>query len=110
MTIEKKLRHIWHEVFVKFNNKKLFQFADTCQNVVVSIDLDDKKPKSFLAKTRFKFHLSMCQACMNYYKFSQSLSKGMKTVKPKIQSPKSSELEALQKRLMAELANPKDKK
>lgn len=107
MKVGENIRKIWHDVFVGLNNKKLFRFADTCQNVVTGIDLNEK-PRSFVENARFKLHLSMCQACMNYYRFSKSLSGQVK--KSSLTPPaQSMDLDSLQKRLMAEMAKPKQK-
>lgn len=108
MKVGESVRKIWHDVFVALNSKKLFRFADTCQNVVTGIDLNEK-PRSFVENARFKFHLSMCQACMNYYRFSKSLSSEVKKISPLTPPSKHSDLESLQKRLMAEMAKPKQK-
>lgn len=105
--IGKKLRKVWHDVFVKMNNKPLFKFADTCQSVVTSIDLNDKN-RTFAQKARFVFHMSVCQACMNYYRFSKSVSTQMKrTSSLKPPSPPT-DLKSLQERLMSEIAKKKD--
>lgn len=107
MKLGESVRKIWHDIFVGLNNKKLFRLADTCQNVVTGIDLNDKE-RTLLETARFRLHLSMCQACMNYYRFSKSLSGQVK--KSSLAPPtKSMDLEALQKRLMAEMAKPKQK-
>lgn len=106
MKVEEKVRKIWHDIFVGLNNKKLFKFANTCQYVVTHIDLNEKD-RSLLENVRFKFHLSMCQACMNYYRFSKSLANEVKKTTPLSPPVKHNELESLQKRLMAEMAKPK---
>jgi hypothetical protein len=106
LKVGEKVRKIWHDVFVGMNNKRLFLFADTCKNVVTRIDLDEKE-RSFFEATRFRFHLSMCQACMNYYRFSRSLSNEVKKLSPLTKPHKHSDLDSLQKRLMAEMVKPK---
>lgn len=106
MSIGKKVRQLWHDVFVGLNNRHLFRFADTCRNVVTSIDLDEKE-RDLTSQVRFAFHLSMCQACMNYYRFSKTLARELKLNSAANPLPDNFQLESLQKRLNAEFANGK---
>lgn len=73
MTFTKKLRKIGHDLYYKNATASRLEYALKCQDVTAKIDLH-KKPESFSGFFRFWFHLSLCQACKNYYDVSQILS------------------------------------
>lgn len=77
MKLSQKIRKIWHDAFYKDASKERFEFALKCQDVTAGIDLHEK-PTTFSGQFRFWLHLSLCQACKNYYDLSKVLSKAVK--------------------------------
>lgn len=77
MKINKKIRNVWHAFFYKSASPRGIEFALSCQNVTSDIDLH-RKPSTLMGYLRFWLHLSLCQACKNYYDFSKVLSVAVK--------------------------------
>ncbi len=77
MKTSHKLRKFWHDLFYRLTLKKGRDFALKCQNVTADIDLK-RKPKNLSGYFRFRLHLSLCQACKNYYDLSQVLGKAVR--------------------------------
>lgn len=72
--LRKKIRHYWHNIYFAITADKGADFAMTCKEVTEEIDLPSSDSNS-LQKARVKLHVSLCQACHNYYSFSQILKK-----------------------------------
>ena len=77
MKFSQKVRQIWHDAFYKNASKERAEFALKCQDVTARIDLHEK-PNSFSGYFRYWLHLSLCQACKNYYDYSRILSHAFK--------------------------------
>ena len=77
MKFSQKVRRIWHEAFYKNASEEKVELALTCQDVTATIDLHEK-PTAISGQLRFWLHLSLCQACKNYYDLSKVLSKAVK--------------------------------
>lgn len=74
-----KLRHAWHNIYYKFAGEKATEFALRCQHVAEQVDLRSTT-RNELDTFRFYLHLSVCQACTNYYKMSRGLNQALKKV------------------------------
>jgi hypothetical protein len=72
VSLKNKLRHRWHELFYAVTGKTGEQFAMTCKDVSGEVDLGTA-PRQPLARVRFYLHLSLCQACANYFAASHAL-------------------------------------
>ena len=70
--LEKIIRYYWHDIYYFFASEKGIDFAMTCRDATEKIDLSDQS-KTAREKMRLKLHVSLCQACNNYYKFSHLL-------------------------------------
>ena len=77
MKLGHKLRHYWHEVYFSIFSESGVDFAVRCKDVTAHIDLRDR-PKGVLGQFRFWLHLSLCQACDNYMKFSLVLGEKLR--------------------------------
>lgn len=82
MKLSQKIRKILHDAFYKNASKERVEFALKCQDVTAAIDLHEK-PSTLSGHFRHHLHLSLCQACKNYYDMSKFLSSTVK------KSPKS---------------------
>lgn len=74
---KKIVRKAWHDIYYFWASKKGVDFALTCREATENIDLNDQA-KTAQGKLRVKLHISLCQACNNYYSFSRSLSRALK--------------------------------
>ena len=81
MKFGQKILQIWHGVFYKNASKERVEFALKCQDVTAGIDLHEK-PSSIKGHFRYWLHLSLCQACKNYYDLSKVLSNAVKKTPP----------------------------
>lgn len=70
--IRKKIRLYWHDLYYFLASKQGIHFAMTCKDATAKIDLNDQAV-TITDKTRLKLHISLCQACYNYYSLSQTL-------------------------------------
>jgi hypothetical protein len=75
--LEKLIRHFWHDVYYSIFSNKGVDFAMTCREATEKIDLSDQSKTSH-DKLRVSLHISLCQACNNYYKFSNLLKNALK--------------------------------
>lgn len=62
------LREIWYGIYYAVAPNTVQEYALTCKEAVSEINT--KKDRHF----RVKLHLSLCQACTNYDKYSRWLS------------------------------------
>ena len=76
MSIGKKCRHLWHDAYYKFATENGVEFAMRCQDVAEIVDLGTA-PLSLIKKFRFHLHLSLCQACRNYFDLTRALKKAV---------------------------------
>ncbi len=76
MGFKEKIRHYWHDFYYDAASPKAIQFAMRCQHVAEIIDLAPKNMK-LMDRFRFRLHLSLCQACANYYDISRALKKAI---------------------------------
>jgi hypothetical protein len=72
-----KARRIWHDLYYSLTFRPGLRFALRCQQAAEIIDLGETPPTLF-ARFRFVLHLSLCQACKNYFDSSQDLKKAIK--------------------------------
>lgn len=74
MNLREKIRHCWHQIYYSIESDEMVEFAMKCQHVAELIDL---KPKHSRIKNllRFYLHLSLCQACSNYFHATKALKK-----------------------------------
>lgn len=77
MKLSHKIRYFWHDLFFKNAPKERFEYALKCQDVTAGIDLH-QRPNSVSGHFRFMLHMSLCQACKNYYDLSKAFSKAIK--------------------------------
>lgn len=77
--LKKQFRHYWHDLYYYLTNKKGVEFAMTCKDATEKIDLADQT-KTITDKFRVKLHVSVCQACNNYYSLSQMLRAAIRKV------------------------------
>lgn len=72
MRLTKKIRRIWHDVYYALTGDSGVDFALRCREVAEIVDQGDEK-LNFKRKVQFYLHLSVCQACKNYYEFAKFL-------------------------------------
>lgn len=70
--LKKKFRHYWHDLYYYLTDQKGADFAMTCKDATEKIDLSDLAQTN-TDKFRVQLHVSLCQACNNYYSLSQML-------------------------------------
>lgn len=99
--LEKLVRHSWHNIYYFFASDKGVNFAMTCREATEKIDLSDQS-KNLTDKLRVKLHISLCQACNNYYKFSYLLKKIIKKIS-RLRSSSKKHLEKLNKDLLKKI-------
>ena len=100
---KKLIRHYWHDGYYFFVSDKGVDFAMTCREATEKIDLQDLS-KSITEKTRVRLHVSLCQACNNYFKFSSSLRSAVKKIVSSKQHTKT-ELDKLNDDLLQKFRN-----
>lgn len=79
MNIKKRIRHYWHDLYYAVSPDKGVDFAMKCKDAAEMIDLK-KIPADFLGKARFYLHLSLCQACSNYFEASRALKQAVQNL------------------------------
>lgn len=72
MSLSKLIRKIWHDIYYSMVSKDGVEFAMRCKDVAHQVDLK-ASDLDWKGKFRFYLHLSLCQACHNYYVLSQFL-------------------------------------
>ena len=97
MPLGKQIRQIWHDIFYAKSSEKRVEFAMRCKDVVHHID-HGISGLGWKDRFRLKLHLSLCQACKNYWDFSRFLNRSVKALLGKNASEP--ELEKLNKRLL----------
>ena len=108
MKVNRKLRQLWHDIYYKLASQKGVEFAMKCKDAAEIVDLGSA-PLSWSARLRLRLHLSLCQACQNYFETTQVLKKAMNDFID--QNKKSVPIDNLNKTLMAQYAaNKKDSK
>lgn len=70
MTIGQKIRKIWHDLYYKKPSAEKVEFAMRCRDVAHQVDFQTEG-LSLKDQFRFRLHLSLCQACHNYYMVSK---------------------------------------
>lgn len=96
MSLGKMARKIWHDLFYAAGGKAADRLALTCAEATSRTD------HSQLKGFRYWLHLSVCQACKNYYDFSRFLQKN---ISKSIEVSKQ-ELTKLNNRLIAHFSKP----
>ena len=86
MKIGQRFRQIWHDVFYAVLKSRGDDLALTCREATLQTDT-----KAGPHGWRYLLHLSVCQACKNYYEFSDFLSRKMKTQKFQVMKPEALE-------------------
>lgn len=89
-------------------NRTLVRAALTCQHAAETVDLGFSG-RGLLYRLRFWLHLSLCQACKNYYTFSSKLSNHYNRGPRQKPGPQSQfhPSDSLQARLMREMTKRK---
>ncbi len=101
--LTKKLRFIWHEIFYFRANSARVEFGMRCKNVVEQIELQTKN-QSAAEKLRVILHLSLCQACKNYFDASRALDRAI--TNKKYEHLNVAELDTLKLKLLSEFSKP----
>ena len=96
-----KFHSLWHDVYYKFSGDRGIEFAMRCRDVATIIDMHEP-PRTWLGRFRFRLHLSLCQACKNYYSVSVLLRTGLKKLIAK-RNKGADNLERLNKTLLKTL-------
>jgi len=107
MKLAKKLRRYWHDVYFAIAPASGVEFAMKCRDVAHVIDLGEN-PSDLTQKLRFHLHLSVCQACTNYFRFSAFLKKKLRPKKSDDQSMNKQAAE-LNRKLLTEFRTKKTK-
>jgi len=100
--IKKLFRHYWHDLYYFLSDKKGIEYAMTCKDATEKIDLNDQT-KTINDKFRVKLHVSLCQACDNYYSLSQMLRAALRKLMSS-HKPSKSSLEKINKELVDKYA------
>jgi hypothetical protein len=74
MKFKNFLRRIWHDVFYLLTPGFGVKFALRCKDVTEMIDLG-LLPSQSHNRLRYRLHLSLCQACDNYFKITRVLNR-----------------------------------
>lgn len=93
---------IWHDLYYYLDSKKLEQAALTCRDAVTQLELSDDQPGLQLT-----LHLSLCEACRNYHRFSTAFRGQLKDNPMHAQSQQKPEinLDALSLKLINQFNN-----
>lgn len=86
MSLKEKLRYYWHETYYAVVSERGIEFAMSCKDVTERIDLGNM-PTSFVDRLRFRLHLSLCQACLNYSNMSKALRRAVRELMKLGESP-----------------------
>ena len=73
-----KLQGYWHDFFVKFAPQGADDFVMTCKEAVEYMSLNESP--SFIVWIRLRFHLSLCKACLYYFKASKVLKNAVRGI------------------------------
>ena len=68
----KTLRKYWHDAYYALASDRAVTFAMLCRDVAHEIDLAHAD-HGWSEKVRLRLHLSLCQACKNYFDVSVAL-------------------------------------
>lgn len=71
MRLTQRLRHYWHEIYYFLAPEAAVRWALKCRDVTARMDIEGRKTGGF----RFWLHLSLCQACKNYFEVSEALAR-----------------------------------
>ena len=82
MSMGKKLRHFWHDLYYALASEGGVKFAMKCQDAAEIIDLG-QEPSTFVGRMRFRLHMSLCQACRNYRDATKALRKAVRELAEK---------------------------
>lgn len=93
-------RKIWHTLYYGLSGRAGASFALRCREVTRQTDLGET-PAGGLGKLRYRLHLSLCQACANYSKFSIYLGENARIIM-KLREPTSTEVERINMRMLRE--------
>lgn len=85
MKISEWIRHFWHELYYLLVSERGEKFALKCKEAVHQIDL--AQPQKPLDQIRLNLHLSLCQACQNYFDLSTALRKSVRILIKKNENP-----------------------
>lgn len=97
MKLSQKIRHYWHELYYFLATKGGVEFALRCQKVAEEVDLT-LSSTSLKLRLRYSLHLSLCQACQNYFDSSKCLRQSIRNFV--MNSEKSANIEHLNKKLL----------
>lgn len=69
----KWLLNLWHDIYYFFDNKRLERVALTCRQAVEEMEEDTDA-----TRVRLALHLSLCDSCRKYHRFSKSFRQHLK--------------------------------
>lgn len=58
---------IWHDIYYYFESKQLEKAALTCREAVTQLEMSDDQ-----LGMQLTLHLSLCESCRSYHRFSKS--------------------------------------
>ena len=87
------LRKIWHDIYYAVSGAAGDALALTCREATLATDVAPTN------RFRYWLHLSVCQACQNYYDFSAFLNKNRNASDFKQMSPE--EIKDFNRKLLA---------
>lgn len=96
VALKSGLRSIWHGLFYALAPQGLAEYAMRCRDVALVTDTDTAPDK-----LRVYLHLSLCQPCANYVRFSQLLRLRVRQMFADYSIPPQ-EVEKLNERLLKE--------
>jgi len=86
MSLVKKTRKLWHDLYYRFAGKRGVNFALRCRDATEIADLGIGSI-GIGGKIRFRLHLSLCDACAQYQQVSKVLGgalRGYAAGRPKL--------------------------
>lgn len=73
------IRRWWHDLYYWVTGNKGARFALTCREAVEQVNWPEARGVA-LKRFRLKLHLSLCQACHNYFEMSRQLGRAFRTM------------------------------
>lgn len=89
---------IWHKIYYSLQSRRLEKAALTCLEAVRNVELNGDSPGPRLA-----LHLSLCESCRTYYRFSRSWRRQLQDDKHWNETGGGVDLDALSARVLRTL-------
>ncbi len=102
MTLNAKMRKIWHDFYYRISGQPGAHFALRCRQVAEAVDLKGSE-RSLIEKFQIALHISLCQACHNYSEFSVGLQKKVQEIHHH-RAPTSDEINKINQRLINKIS------